>query len=335
MTQYNSAPPDNRRRNIMKCTVIAFAAVTGVLCAGSVAAQAYPVKPIRFLVGYAPGGGTDIMARVVAAKLTDSLGQQVIVDNRPGANANVAAEIASKASPDGYTVMMISVSHAISRPLYKKLGYDLVRDFTPLINISSVPMFVVVPPSSTAKSVADVVALAKAKSINYASSGDGSPEHIAAEMFKGMTGTNMTHVAYKGGAPSALALISGEVQLGFNTAPVAVPHIRSGKMRAIAVTSAKRNPALPDVPTVAESGVAGYDMINWYGAIMPAGTPAAAVNRLNADINKALKLPDVQQRLASLGADPLGGSAADFGAYIRSEIAKYTKVVMDSKLQQQ
>lgn len=319
----------------MKSAVFVLSALAAVLGAGQVAAQAYPVKSIRFLVGYAPGGGTDIMARVVGAKLTESLGQQLIVDNRPGANANLAAEIASKATPDGYTVLFISVSHAISKPLYKKLGYDLVRDFTPLINVSSVPMFVVVPPSSAPKSVADVIALARNKPINYASSGEGSPEHIAAEMFKAMTKTGMTHVSYKGGAPSALALISGEVQLGFNTAPVAVPHIKSGKMRAIAVTSAKRNPALPDVPTVAESGVPGYDMINWYGAVVPAGTPAAAINRLNADINKALKLPDVQQRLAALGADPLGGSAAEFGAYIKSEIAKYTKVVVDGKLQQQ
>ncbi len=319
----------------MKRHIIGIAALAGVLFAVSAVAQNYPVKPIRFLVGYAPGGGTDIMARVVAAKLTDSLGQQVIVDNRPGANANLAAEIASKATPDGYTVMFISVSHAISKPLYKKLGYDLVRDFTPLINISSVPMFVVVPPSSTAKSVADLIALAKAKPVNYASSGDGSPEHIAAEMLKGMANIPMTHIAYKGGAPGAIALISGEVQVGFNTAPVAVPHIKSGRMRALAVTSAQRNPALPDVPTVAESGVVGYDMINWYGAVLPARTPAMAINRLNADINKALKLPDVQQRLAGLGADPLGGSADGFGAYIKSEITKYTKVVRDSKLQQQ
>ena len=319
----------------MKRAVFVLFALSAVLGAGEVAAQAYPVKSIRFLVGYAPGGGTDIMARVVGAKLTESLGQQLIVDNRPGANANLAAEIASKATPDGYTVLFISVSHAISKPLYKKLGYDLVRDFTPLINVSSVPMFVVVPPASAPKSVADVIALAQSKPINYASSGEGSPEHIAAEMFKAMTKTSMTHVSYKGGAPSALALISGEVQLGFNTAPVAVPHIKSGKMRAIAVTSAKRNPALPDVPTVAESGVPGYDMINWYGAVVPTGTPAFAINRLNADINKALQLPDVQQRLAALGADPLGGSAAEFGAYIKSEIIKYTKVVQDGKLQQQ
>lgn len=319
----------------MKNAVITGAVLAGLAAAFGASAQGYPTKPIRFLVGYAPGGGTDIMARTVAMKLTESLNQQVVVDNRPGANANLAAEIAAKAIPDGHTVLMISVSHAISRPLYKKLGYDLVRDFAPLINISSVPMFVVVPPSSTPKTIAEVVALAKAKPVNYASSGEGSPEHIAAEMFKAMTKTAMTHVPYKGGAPSALALISGEVQLGFNTAPVAVPHIKSGKMRAIAVTSAKRNPALPEVPTVAESGVPGYDMINWYGSVLPAGTPAVAVSRLNADINKALKMADVQQRLAALGADPLGGSAAEFGNYIRSEITKYTKVVQEGGLQQQ
>lgn len=319
-------------KRIITCMMALAMAAAGAAVA---AVQNYPSKSIRFLVGYAPGGGTDIMARVVGAKLTESLGQQLIVDNRPGANANLAAEIASKATPDGYTVLFISVSHAISKPLYKKLGYDLVRDFAPLINVSSVPMFLVVPPSSTPKTVADLVALAKSKPVNYGSSGDGSPEHIAAEMFKSMTKTSMAHVAYKGGAPLAVAVISGEIPVAFSTAPVAVPHIKSGRLRALAVSSAKRNPALPDVPTVAESGVAGYDMINWYGTVVPAGTPAVAINRLNAEINKALQLPDVQQRLAGLGADPLGGSAADFGAYIKSEIAKYTKVVVDGKLQQQ
>ncbi len=319
------------KKIIISITLTAVAAWAGT----AIAAEAYPAKSIRFLVGYAPGGGTDIMARTVAAKLTDSLGQQVIVDNRPGANANLAAEIASKATPDGYTVMFISVSHAISKPLYKKLGYDLLRDFVPLVNIASVPMFVVVNPKQPQKNLAELITSAKSGAINYASSGDGSPEHIAAELLKSMAKINMTHVPYKGGGPSAIALISGEVQLGFNTSPVAVPHIKSGRMRALAVTSAKRNPALPDVPTVDEAGVKGYDMIVWYGAIVPKGTPASAINRLNTDINKALKLPDVQQRLAALGADPLGGSAADFGAYIKAEIAKYTKVVVDGGLQQQ
>jgi len=320
----------------MKRITMSLCAIALLLAVAPVSAQqAYPTKPIRFLVGFPPGGGTDIMARTVAIKLTESVGQQVIVDNRPGANANLAAGIASRATPDGYTVLMISLSHAVSKPLYKKLDYDLERDFTPLINISSVPMFVVVPPSSPIRSVGELLALAKSKPVNYASSGDGSPEHIAAELFKGLAKIDMTHVPYKGGAPSALALISGEIQVGFNTSPVAVPHIKSGKMRALAVTSAKRNPVLPDVPSVAEAGVSGYDIILWYGAVMPTGTPAMAVSRLNAEINKALKLQDVQQRLASLGADPLGGSAADFGAYIKSEVAKYTKVVRDARLQQQ
>lgn len=313
---------------------IAFIALAGMIPALA-SAQNFPSKPIRFLVGYAPGGGTDIMARVVAAKLTESLGQQVIVDNRPGANANLAAGIVSRATPDGHTVMMISLSHAISKPLYKKLDYDLERDLTPLANVASVPMFVVVPQSSTAKSLNELIALAKAKPINYASAGEGSPEHIAAELLKSMAKIPMTHVPYKGGGPSVVALMAGEIQAGFNTAPVAVPQIKSGKIRALAVTSAKRNPALPDVPSVAEAGVPGYDMILWYGAVAPAGTPAAAVNRLNVEINKAIKLSDVQQRLASLGADPLGGSAAEFGRYIKSEIVKFTKVVRESGLQQQ
>jgi len=319
----------------MKTILASLFALASMLGVPGAAAQAYPVKPIRFLVGFPPGGGTDIMARVVTAKLTESVGQQVIVDNRPGVNANLAAGIASRAMPDGYTVLMISLAHAVSKPLYRKLDYDLERDFTPLINIASVPMFVVVPPASAVKSLAELLALARSKPINYASSGDGSPEHIAAELFKGLAKIDMTHVPYKGGAPSALALIAGEIQVGFNTAPVAVPHIRSGKMRALAVSSAKRNPALPEVPTVAEAGVPGYDIILWYGAVMPTGTPAAIVNRLNADINKALKLPDVQQRLAALGADPLGGTPAEFGAYIKSEVAKYTRVVREAKLQQQ
>lgn len=301
------------------------------------AGQAYPVKPIRFLVGYAPGGGTDIMARTVAAKLTDSLGQQVIVDNRPGANANLAAEIASKAQADGYTVLMISVSHAISKPLYKKLGYDLERDFRPLIEISVVPQFVVVPPASPAKTLPELIALAKSRAgqLPYASSGDGSPEHIAAELLKGMAKIDMIHVPYKGGAPAALAVISGEVQVGFNTAPVAVPHIKSGRMRALAVTSEKRNAALPDVPTVAESGVAGYAMSTWYGAVVPAGTPTPVIGKLNSEVNRILKLPDVQERLGALGAEPVGGSAEQFGKYIKAEIAKFTKVVRESNLRSQ
>lgn len=318
----------------MKNAVAVFATMLLAFAAAGALAQNYPVKSIRFYVGYAPGGGTDIMARAVAAKLTESLGQQVIVDNRPGANANLAAEIAAKAPADGYTVLMISVSHAISKPFYKKLGYDLERDFTPLVDISIVPQFVIVHPSLPARTLKDLIALAKKQpgQITFASSGDGSPEHIAAELLKSMAKIDMIHVPYKGGSPAAIALISGEVAVGFNTAPVAIPYIKSGRVRALAVTGEKRNAALPDVPTVAESGVPGYSMNTWYGAVMPAGTPAAIIAKLNAEINRILKMPDIRERLASLGADPVGGSPEQFGGSIKSEVAKFTKVVREANL---
>ncbi|HSN39878.1 MAG TPA: tripartite tricarboxylate transporter substrate binding protein [Burkholderiales bacterium] len=318
----------------MKNAVAVFATMLLAFAAAGALAQNYPVKSIRFYVGYAPGGGTDIMARAVAAKLTESLGQQVIVDNRPGANANLAADIAAKAPADGYTVLMISVSHAISKPFYKKLGYDLERDFTPLIDISIVPQFVIVHPSLPARTLKDLIALAKKQpgQITFASSGDGSPEHIAAELLKSMAKIDMIHVPYKGGSPAAIALISGEVAVGFNTAPVAIPYIKSGRVRALAVTGEKRNAALPDVPTVAESGVPGYSMNTWYGAVMPAGTPPAIVAKLNAEINRILKMPDIRERLAALGADPVGGSPEQFGSTIKSEVAKFTKVVREAHL---
>ena len=231
---------------------------------------------------------------------------------------------------------MISVSHAISKPFYKKLGYDIERDFTPLIEISVVPQFVAVHPSLPVKTLQEFIALAKKRpgQIPFASSGDGSPEHIAAELLKSMAKIDMIHVPYKGGSPAALALISGEVAIGFNTAPVAIPHIKSGRVKALAVTGAKRNSALPDVPTVAESGVPGYAMNTWYGAVMPAGTPAAIVSKLNAEINKIIKMPDIRERFAGLGADPVGGSPEQFGANIKSEVAKFTKVVRDGNLGQ-
>ena len=320
----------------MKNAIRAIAMLALTAAAMGAFAQGYPTKSIRFFVGYAPGGGTDIMARAVAAKLTESLGQQVIVDNRPGANANLAADIAAKMPADGYTVLMISVSHAISKPYYKKLGYDLERDFTPLIEISVVPQFVAVHPSLPVKTLRDLIALAKKRpgQITFASSGDGSPEHIAAELLKSMAKIDMIHVPYKGGSPAALALISGEVAVGFNTAPVAIPYIKSGRYKALAVTGAKRNAALPDVPTVAESGVPGYSMNTWYGAVMPAGTPPAIVAKLNGEINKILKMPDVRERLAALGADTVGGSPEQFRTYIKSEVAKFTKVVREGHLGQ-
>ncbi|HEY9447151.1 MAG TPA: tripartite tricarboxylate transporter substrate binding protein [Burkholderiales bacterium] len=314
---------------------LALALLAGTTIVASTAwAQHYPSKSVRVLVGYAPGGGTDIMARAVSLKLAESLGAQFIVDNRPGANANLAAELAAKAAPDGHTLLMISVSHAISKPLYKKLGYDIERDFVPVIQISSVPQLVVVTPSLPVKSVKELIALAKSRpgQVTYASSGEGSPEHIAGELFKSMAGVDLLHVPYKGGSPAALAVIAGETAVGFNTAPVAIPQVKNGRLRALAVTEDKRNPALPDVPTVAEAALPGYAMTTWYGLVAPVGVPREITSTLNAEINKVLKLPDVRERFATLGADPVGGTAEQFGAYIKSEVAKFARLARERHL---
>jgi len=297
-------------------------------------AQAYPTKPVRILVGYAPGGGTDIMARAIAQKLSESLGQQFIVDNRPGANANLAAELAARAAPDGYTLLMISVSHAISKPVYRKLAYDIERDFVPVIEVSSVPQFLVVGPAQPWKSVQELIAAAKAHpgEIAYGSSGNGSPEHIAGELFKSMAGVDLIHIPYKGGGPAAVGLIAGETPVGFNTAPVAIPYIKSGRIRALAVTEDRRNPAMPDVPTLAESGLPGYAMTTWYGLVAPSGVPREVSAKLNAEINRILKLPEVRERFASLGADPVGGSAEQFGAYIKAEVAKFARLAKERNI---
>ena len=309
---------------------------TALLPAGVALAQApYPSKPVRFLVGFAPGGGTDIMARAVAVRLAEALNQQVVVENRPGANANLAAEIAAKAAPDGYTVLFISVSHAVSKSLYRNLKYDLERDFIPLAGIGSVPQALVVTPSLPVKSVTELIALARKRpgEISYASSGSGSPEHLAGEMFALMAGVKMLHVPFKGGAPSAAAIVGGEVVVGFNTMPVALPHIQSGRMRVLATTEERRASVLPQVPPIAEAGVPGYAASTWYGAMLPTGTPREIVLRLNAEINKVLQLADVRDRLLGLGAVTIGGTPEAFGQLIATDIAKFAKVVKAANMQ--
>ena len=290
---------------------------------------------MRFLVGFSTGGGTDTVARAVSVRLSESLGQQVVVDNRPGANGNIAAEIAAKAPPDGYTVLLISVSHAIGKPFYRKLAYDLERDFVPLMNMASVPHLVVVHPSLPVKTLKDLVALAKARpgQMSYASSGMGSPEQISGEILKSMTGIQMVHVPYKGGGPAAVDLVAGQVAVGFNTLPAAIPHIRNGRIKTLAVTDEKRSAALPDVPTSAEAGFPGYTMTNWFGGVLAVGTPKEIIVRLNSEMAKILQMPDVKERLAAVGADAVGGTPESFGALIKSEIAKYAKVVRDGGLQ--
>ncbi|OGA11734.1 MAG: hypothetical protein A2W68_11255 [Betaproteobacteria bacterium RIFCSPLOWO2_02_64_14] len=291
-------------------------------------AQSYPAKTIRILVGYAPGGGTDIMARTIAVKLTDAFKQQVIVDNRPGANGNVAAKMAAESPADGYTVLFMSVAHIMSKPVYKNLGYDIERDLTPITVVSEVSNVFAANPALPAKTVKEALALARAKpgELTYATAGVGSPEHFAGEMLKMMTKTNLLAVPYKGGGPIAIDLVAGHVMTSFSTMPPIIPHIRAGRVRALAVTKDKRAAVLPDVPTIAESGVPGYSMSTWYGAVAPAKTPRDIVVRLNQEILKALALPDVKQRLASLGADIVATSPEETAAFFKTEVAKYTKV---------
>ena len=297
------------------------------LCVGA-GAQNYPAKPVRILVGFAPGGGTDIMARAVGAKLADALKQQFIVDNRPGANANIAAKLAAEGPADGYTILFMSVAHIMSKPVYKNLGYDIERDLAPITVVSNVPNVLVVHPSLPARTVREFIALARAKpgALTYATSGVGSPEHFAGEMFKMMTKTDLLPIPYKGGGPIAIDLVAGQVMASFSTMPAIIPHIQSGRVRALAVTMEKRAAVLPDVPTVAESGVPGYAMSTWYGAVAPAKTPREIIVRLNQEMLKALALPDIKERMASLGADVVGTSPEETAAFFRSEIAKFTKV---------
>jgi tripartite-type tricarboxylate transporter receptor subunit TctC len=315
------------------------AAVTAALIAMpiSIAAQTipaepplkgvYPAKPVRILVGFAPGGGTDIMARTIAAKLSESLKQQFFVDNRPGANANVAAKLAAEAHADGYTLLFMSVAHIMSKPVYRNLGYDIERDLAPITIVSSVPNVLCVNPALPARSVKDIIALAKSKpgELTYATSGIGSPEHFAGEMFKMMTKTNLLPVPYKGGGPIAIDLVAGHVMSAFNTMPPIIPHVRAHRVRALAVTTEKRAGVLPDVPTVGET-VPGYVMSTWYGAVAPAKTPREIVERLNQEIVKALALADVKEKLAALGADVVGTTPQETAAIFKADLAKYTKV---------
>ena len=313
------------------------AAVTAVVCALSPALSAaqsnYPNKPVRILVGYAPGGGTDTMARTVATKLSDTMKQQFIVDNRPGANANVAAKMAADAPADGYTLLFMSVSHIMSKPVYKNLGYDIERDLTPITVVTNVPNVLCTNPALPARTVKEFIALAKQKpgELTYATSGVGSPEQFAGEMFKLMTGTNLLMVPYKGGGPIAIDLVAGHVMSAFNTMPPIIPHIKSGRVRAIAVTTEKRAEVLPNVPTVGET-VPGYSMSTWYGAVAPAKTSPEIVGRLNAEILKVLAMPDVKERLASLGADVVGTSPQETTAIFKRDLAKFTKVAKEANI---
>jgi tripartite-type tricarboxylate transporter receptor subunit TctC len=304
----------------------------GILSIGSAfSAEPYPVRPVRMIVGFAPGGGTDLTARPVAQKLSELLGQQVIVENRPGAAGNIATEQVVKAAPDGYTLLMGTIAAlAINPSLYGNLRFDPETDLAPVIQVVDATNVLALHPSVPASSVKELIALAREKSLSAGSSGIGATGHLSIELFNLMAGVKLVHVPYKGGGPAMADLVGGQVNLIFATTASAIPHLRSGRIKGIAVTTAKRSALLPDLPTISEAGLAGFDANNWYGLVVPAKTPRAIIDQLNAEVTKVLNMPDVKTTLFNQGLDPAPGTPEQFGAYIKSERAKWAKVIKES-----
>ena len=311
-----------------------FVLMTGALCGAAQLALAqsdkYPSRPIRFIAANAPGGGLDITARSISGKLSTALGQQVIVDNRAGAAGSVASEIVAKSAPDGYTIMVGSIGGlAVNTHLYKNLGYEPLRDHAAITWATSGSNVLVVHPSVPAKTVKDLIALAKAQpgKLSYGSSGAGNAGHLAGELFNGMAGIKMVHIPYKGGAPAMVDLLAGQIQLIFSSAPTAVPQVKNNKIRGLAVTTSKRSVVLPELPTISEAGLPGFEADNWYGVVTVAKTPRAIVDRLNAEIIKAITAPDVKKLLLTQGLEVRTSTPAEFQAYIKSEYEKWAKVI--------
>ena len=299
------------------------------LTTGAGWAQSYPAKPVRMLIGFAPGGGADIVARSLSPQLVAALGQQIIVDNRPGANGIIAAELAAKAPPDGYTLLVAPGNYAFAPAMYAKLPFDMTTAFAPVSQLAETPLLVVVHPSLPAKSIPQLIALAKSRpgKLAYASGGIGGSAHLATELFRTLTQVDLVHVPYKGTGAVISDLIGGQVPLCICTLPSVFQHAKSGRLRALAVTTARRASAAPDIPTIAEAGVPGYEMSQWYGLLAPAGTPAPIIEQLNAEVGKALRHPESRSRLQAEGADPVGSSPQEFGAFFKAEIAKWTRIV--------
>ncbi len=291
--------------------------------------QQYPTRAVRLIVASSPGSGVDIVSRIVGQKLTVGLGQQVIVDNRPGAGANLGAEIAAKSPPDGYTVFMGTPAHAINASLFSGLSYDILRDFVPVSLVSTGQYIVIVHPSVPARTIRELIALAKRKpeGLAYGSAGPGNSTHLAGELFNSMAGTKMLHVPYKGSGPGLVDLMSGQIQVYFANLTAGLPHVRANRVRALAVTGPQRTALLPDLPTVAEAGLPGYFVTGYFGLLAPAGTPPAVIARLNAEIIKSLRAPEVQSTLANEGAEAAGGTPEEFAALLKSEVAQWAKVV--------
>ena len=304
-----------------------------LLMTGAAAAQDYPNRPVRMVVGFPPGGGTDVVARILAPRMSELLGQPVVIDNRPGATGTVAAGQVAKATPDGYTIMMGHVSvNAIAPSLFSNLSYDVIKDFAPIAIAAAVPHLVVVHPSVQVSSLRDLIGYLKSQpgKISFPSAGNGSMPHLAGEIFKSLAGVQVMHVPYKGSGQSMQDLLGGQHLVAFDTMPASSPHVRSGKLKALAVSSAQRVASFPDVPTAEEAGLPGYQVITWYGLFAPAGTPPGIVNRLHADAVKAMQTPDIKSKLDGIGADgTISRSPEDFAALVRADTARYAKIVKE------
>lgn len=311
-------------------------AVLTLLCAllawpALATAQRYPTRPIRIIVPYSPGGSTDVVFRLLAPRLSEELGQPVVVENRPGASSTIGLDLAAKSAPDGHTWGVPNIAYGANPVLIKKMPFDSEKDLLPVSQVTVVTMVLSVHPSVPAKSVKDLIALAKARpgELNFGSAGNGSANHLATAKFMHQTGTRLVHVPYKGGGPAVVSLVSGETSMLFATIPSAIQHIQSGRLRGLAVSRAKRSSALPDTPTVAEAGVPGYEAIEWNGVMFPAGTPAAVIKRAHEAIAKVLAIPAVRERIIGLGAEPVGSSPEEFAAFIRSELTTWAKVIRE------
>ena len=295
-------------------------------------AQAYPARPVRIIVPYPPGGATDVMARTVAQKLNESWQQAVVVENKPGASGSVGSEIVAKSVPDGYTLLVQGTQHAINLSLYKQLPYDTLRDFVPINYIASAPFLLVLHPSVTANTVAELIAYIKARpgGLNYGSSGVGGGAHLAGEIFKTAAGVPLTHIPYKGAAPAMADLLGGQVTMVFDPIPTSITQVRAGRLKALAITSAKRSALMPELPTVAESGLPGFDVSAWFGLYGPAAMPKDIAIKLNAEVNRILQLPEVKEKFAGLGAESMIMNTDQFAVHLRAEIAKFAKAIKDS-----
>ena len=319
-----------RRRILAAAATLALGAIA--LPAG---AQAWPDKPIRIVVGFAPGGFTDVLARLLGQKLTERLGQSVIVENKPGAAGTLGADVVAKARPDGYTLLLAhSNSNSVAPSLYPKLPYDVLKDFTPIIAVANTPLLLTVNDKVAAKNVKEFVALAKAKpgALRYASSGGGSAQHLAAERFQLATGTQMTHIPYKGSGQAIIDLLSGQVELNFESPPNVMTHAKAGKLRLLAVTSNRRSPILPDVPTMAEAGVQNAEMLQWFAVMGPAKLPSDITRKLNTEIAAILKQPDVQEKIASQGGEIMGGTPEEFARFLATDTAAYARLVKEANI---